>query len=179
MFQLLLEDNNYDLFEKIKSLNERLNNYDYGIPNQLSDSDEYFEKYYKLLSPEEFEKYKCGVCWDYVVYESYFFKKYFSNIKFETYFQLTTNENDYYVTHTFLIFELDKNYYWFESSWKSECGIYKFNNKKECIKNIMKKCKYKNYKQYLCKYNALNKNMYGMNCKEYMNYMIKKIKLYN
>ena len=171
------------VFDKILKLNDRLNDYEYIIPNNgnpithIKNDD--FIKYYVLLSPNEFEKYKGGVCWDYVAYEAMYFRAKYPNIKFETYYQVIDNRNDN-PTHTFLIFEFNKKWYWFESSWKINCGIYGFDNKSDCIEYIMQKLKLpgKNYGTYICKFDATDATMYGMNCVGYMNYMSFMIKPY-
>ena len=171
------------IFDKILRLNDRLNNYEYMVPNNgnpithIKNDD--FIKYYVLLSPNEFEKYKGGVCWDYVAYEAMYFRSKYPNIKFETYYQVIDNKNDN-PTHTFLIFEFNKKWYWFESSWKPKCGVYGFDNKYDCIEYIMQKLKLpgKNYGTYICKFDATDATMYGMNCVGYMNYMSFMIKPY-
>ena len=171
------------IFDKILKLNDRLNAYEYMVPNNgnpithIKNDD--FIKYYVLLSPNEFEKYKGGICWDYVAYEAMYFRAKYPNIKFETYYQVIDNRNDN-PTHTFLIFEFNKKWYWFESSWKKNCGIYGFDNKSDCIEYIMQKLKLpgKNYGTYVCKFDATDATMYGMNCVGYMNYMSFMIKPY-
>lgn len=171
------------IFDKILKLNDRLNDYEYMVPNNgnpithIKNDD--FVKYYILLSPNEFEKYRGGVCWDYVAYEAMYFRAKYPNIKFETYYQIIDNRNDN-PTHTFLIFEFNKKWYWFESSWKPNCGVYGFDNKSDCIEYIMQKLKLsgKNYGTYICKFDATDATMYGMNCVGYMNYMSFMIKPY-
>ena len=181
--KLSINESSDSIFDKILKLNDRLNDYEYMIPNNGNPithikSDD-FVKYYILLSPNEFEKYKGGICWDYVAYEAMYFKAKYPNIKFETYYQVIDNRNDN-PTHTFLIFEFNKKWYWFESSWKPNCGVYGFNNKDDCIEYIMQKLKIpgKNYGTYICKFDAADATMYGMNCVGYMNYMSFMIKPY-
>lgn len=181
--EISINESSESIFDKILKLNDRLNNYEYMVPNNgnpithIKNDD--FVKYYILLSPNEFEKYKGGVCWDYVAYEAMYFRAKYPNIKFETYYQVIDNRNDN-PTHTFLIFEFNKKWYWFESSWKKNCGIYGFDNKSDCIEYIMQKLKLpgKNYGTYVCKFDATDATMYGMNCVGYMNYMSFMIKPY-
>ena len=181
--ELSVNESSDSIFDKILKLNDRLNDYEYMIQNNGTPithikSDD-FVKYYILLSPNEFEKYKGGICWDYVAYEAMYFRAKYPNIKFETYYQVIDNRNDN-PTHTFLIFEFDKKWYWFESSWKPNCGVYGFDNKSDCIEYIMQKLKLpgKNYGTYICKFDATDATMYGMNCVGYMNYMSFMIKPY-
>lgn len=181
--EISINESSESVFDKILKLNDRLNDYEYMIPNNgnpithIKNDD--FIKYYVLLSPNEFEKYKGGVCWDYVAYEAMYFRAKYPNIKFETYYQVIDNRNDN-PTHTFLIFEFNKKWYWFESSWKPNCGVYGFDNKSDCIEYIMQKLKLpgKNYGTYICKFDATDATMYGMNCVGYMNYMSFMIKPY-
>ena len=171
----------YYNFDDIVAFNKMLNEYEYIIPNKgniiTRVTLESWNKYY-LLTPSEFEKYHGGICWDYVVYETFYFKKYFSGVKFETYFQVVDDGKNY-PSHTFLIFEYNNKYYWFESSWKPEAGIYGFNTKNDAINYAMDKLKLDDeYNRYICIYNALDKKMFGMNCDQYMNYMWDKVKPY-
>ena len=181
--EISINESSESVFDKILKLNDRLNDYEYMVPNNgnpithIKNDD--FVKYYILLSPNEFEKYKGGVCWDYVAYEAMYFRAKYPNIKFETYYQVIDNRNDN-PTHTFLIFEFNKKWYWFESSWKPNCGVYGFDNKDDCIEYIMQKLRLpgKNYGTYICKFDATDATMYGMNCVGYMNYMSFMIKPY-
>ena len=181
--EISINESSESVFDKILKLNDRLNDYEYMIPNNgnpithIKNDD--FIKYYVLLSPNEFEKYKGGVCWDYVAYEAMYFRAKYPNMKFETYYQVIDNRNDN-PTHTFLIFEFNKKWYWFESSWKKNCGIYGFDNKNDCIEYIMQKLRLpgKTYGDYICKFDATDATMYGMNCVGYMNYMSFMIKPY-
>ena len=171
----------YYNFDDIVAFNKMLNEYEYIIPNKgniiTRVTLESWNKYY-LLTPSEFEKYHGGICWDYVVYETFYFKKYFSGVKFETYFQVVDDGKNY-PSHTFLIFEYNNKYYWFESSWKPEAGIYGFNTKNDAINYAMDKLKLDDeYNRYICIYDALDKKMFGMNCDQYMNYMWDKVKPY-
>ena len=166
--------------EKIIDFNDKLNSYKYGIPNNgnfIEDpSNKDFLKKYKLLNPKEFEKYKIGVCWDYVTYIAYYFKKNFPFIFFKTFFHMIDDKKNY-PSHTFFLFYLNNYVYWFESSWKPESGIYEFDHELDAIDYITDKLKinYENFDSYLVEYDALNKNLIHKSCTEYMNYMINKI----
>ena len=170
-------------FNDILDLNKMLNQYEYIIPNNgniiTQISEDSFNKY-KLLSPDEFKKYKGGICWDYVVYEAYWFDKYFTNIPYSVYFEVLDNKTDC-PTHTFLIFEYGGKYYWFESSWKPMCGIYGgFDTEKDAVDYVMSKLNdsKSNYKNYICKYDPLDSKMFGMNSKQFMDYLLPKVKPY-
>ena len=88
---------------------------------------------YHLLSPEEINIKKVGICWDQVEYERYLFDK--QNIKNNTYF-IVHYDNDKCPTHTFLIYEDNNKYYWFEHAWEMFKGIHEYNSEKEALKFI-------------------------------------------
>ena len=82
--------------------------------------DDVFSKLYILQSPLDLEKSKYGVCWDQVELERYYFEK--NKILFKTYF-IVHYDNDKCPTHTFLVYENNQKYYWFEHSWEKFRGI--------------------------------------------------------
>ena len=81
--------------------------------NKHSVVDETYSDNYILQSPNEVIKNKIGVCWDQVELERYYFKGNDWNVK--TYF-LVHYDGDKCPTHTFLTFEKNNKYYWFEHS---------------------------------------------------------------
>ena len=64
------------------------------------------------------------------------FKNYVSNIK--TFF-LVYDGGDKCPSHTFLTFEKDNKYYWFEHSWKIFKGIHEYNTLKELLLDVRDK----------------------------------------
>lgn len=180
---VLITESAKTLFDDIVAFNQMLNNYEYIVPNGgdiISEvSDDAFTDNFRLLSPAEFEKYKGGVCWDYVVYEAYYFNKYFPDISYSVYFEVLDNKADC-PTHTFLIFKYNNKYYWFESSWKPMCGIYGgFDTEKDAVDYAMSQLDLKtNYRSYICKYDPLNSKMFGMTCEQYMNYFSYRVRPY-
>lgn len=116
--------------------------------------DEFYSNNYILRKPKEIIKNKIGVCWDQVELERYYFKGNDWNIK--TYF-LVHYDNDKYPTHTFLTFEKDNKYYWFEHSWERFKGIHEYCSIKDLLVDVRNKfIKYElndNYKkENLCIY---------------------------
>lgn len=114
-----------------------------------------FSDNYVLQRPKEIIKNKVGVCWDQVELERYYFKGNDYNIK--TYF-IVHYDNDKCPTHTFLIFEKNNKYYWFEHSWERFKGIHEYNSLKDLLIDVRNKfIKYElnnNYnKNNLCLYN--------------------------
>lgn len=82
-----------------------------------------------------------------------------------------------YLHHTFLTFQLNDKYYWFEHSWCDMKGIHEYNN----IKTLLNDVKIKfidsrkneidsslNYDTYIYKY---NKPKYHINCDEFYDYI--------
>ena len=84
-----------------------------------------FSSDYLLQSPEEVIKNKVGVCWDQVELERHYFK----NDSVKTFF-IVHYDNDKCPTHTFLTFQKDNKYYWFEHSWAIFRGIHEYDKPK-------------------------------------------------
>jgi hypothetical protein len=127
-----------------------------------------FSNNYILQSPEQVIKNKIGVCWDQVELERYLFKK--ENINFNTYF-IVHYDNDKCPTHTFLIYEQNNKYYWFEHSWELFKGIHEYNSELEALKDIKEKFIKEelnnNYEPMnLCIY-KYHKPKYGITCIEF------------
>ena len=115
--------------DKVNKIFSVMNQIEYGfkdpsgqnIINDLNKWDNEFDKFYYLQTPEELLTSKCGVCWDQVELERKLFSD--SNINFKTYF-IYIIDNDMLPSHTFLVYNDDKNYYWFEHSWGEYKGIH-------------------------------------------------------
>ena len=97
--------------------------------------DEFYDFYY-LLSPDELLKKKCGVCWDQVELERKLFEE--KGFKVKTYF-ICTYDGDNLPSHTFLTYEKDNSFYWFEHSWNIYKGIHKYASEKELLKDVKDK----------------------------------------
>ena len=135
------------------------------INSNISDDFNDFAKKYILQSPKELTESKLGICWDQVEFERDYFNK--KGVSVETYFIVYYN-NDNCPTHTFLIYEDNKKYIWFENSWKNHRGIHVYNNKDELIKDVKakfiltEKIDDKNYNNlYIYQYSKPN---YGIDC---------------
>lgn len=124
----------------IEDIMKIMNDIEYGykdINDKVHfDADEDFSKLYRLQSPQETLKNKIGVCWDQVELERYLFDK--MNINLKTYF-IVHYDNDKCPTHTFLIYNENDKYYWFEHSWKKYRGIHVYDNKLDALKDIKTK----------------------------------------
>lgn len=117
---------------------EFMSDIEYGWVDQdnqkhVSDYDS-FPYHYKLQSPKEVMKNKLGVCFDQVELERYYFKGY--DIK--TYFIIYYDDNNY-PNHTFLTFQKNNKYYWFEHSWEVYRGIHEYNTLNELFDDVKKK----------------------------------------
>lgn len=98
-----------------------------------------FSQFYKLLTPEKLLQTKYGVCWDQVELERKLFEE--NNIKFKTYF-IYISDKDMLPSHTFLTYEDNNSYYWFEHSWGTYRGVHKYQNELDLlldVKNIFRK----------------------------------------
>ena len=126
--------NYYTEFDVMKLMSD----IEYGWVDQdnqkhISDYDS-FPYHYKLQIPKEVMKNKVGVCFDQVELERYYFKGY--DIK--TYFIIYYDDNNY-PNHTFLTFQKNNKYYWFEHSWEIYRGIHEYNTLNELLIDVKKK----------------------------------------
>ena len=87
---------------------------------------------------EEVLKSKTGTCWDQVELERLWFER--NGYTIHTFFMwFEVNKENNYPTHTFLIYESNNKYYWFENAFESERGIHEFNSLDEAIKCVKSK----------------------------------------
>ena len=130
---------------KINEIMNLMNSIEYGFKDKNgkniinTDSqkwDNEFDKFYYLQTPDELLKSKCGVCWDQVELERKLFED--NNIKIKTYF-IYIVENDMLPSHTFLTYENNSKYYWFEHSWETYKGIHEYRSKLELLLDVKKK----------------------------------------
>ena len=167
--------------DKIDKIMDTLNNIEYGFKdkngNNLINSeiwDKEFHNFYYLLSPEELLDSKCGVCWDQVELERKLFNN--ANIECDTYF-IYIDDNENLPSHTFLTFQLNNKYYWFEHSWYDMKGIHEYNNLEKLLNDV--KIKFLdsrkneinpdlNYDIFMYKY---NQPKYHINCDEFYDYI--------
>ncbi len=101
----------------------------------INDFDTFSDRYI-LQSPDDIIKNQVGVCWDQVELERYYFKDINNSIK--TFF-IVYYDNDKCPTHTFLIFEKDNKYYWFEHSWEKFRGIHEYDTLNNLLNDIKNK----------------------------------------
>ena len=166
---------------RILEIMDELRNIEYGFKDKNganlinSESwDKNFYNFYYLLSPEELLNSKCGVCWDQVELERKLFND--ANINCDTYF-IYIDDNENLPSHTFLIFQLNNKYYWFEHSWYDMKGIHEYNNIKALLNDVKNKFidsikneinSNLNYETFIYKY---NKPKYHISCDEFYSYI--------
>jgi len=90
---------------------------------------------WRLSSPQQLLENKIGHCFDQVELERDWFAK--NNYKFKAYFIFFYNCDDKtYSNHTFLIYEDNNKYYYFEHSWGDMKGIYEFDSLSETFNYV-------------------------------------------
>jgi hypothetical protein len=91
-----------------------------------------------VQSGEEVLESKTGTCWDQVELERLWFeRKGYTIHSFFMWFEVNKENN--YPTHTFLIYENDNKYYWFENAFEAERGIYEFDSLDDAIECVKSK----------------------------------------
>ena len=119
---------------------ELMNQIDYGWitkeKQKCKTFEEFFSKDYLLQSPKEVIHNQIGICWDQVELERYYFKR--NHIEVKTYFLVYYNDEDC-PTHTFLTYEKNGMYYWFEHSWHRFQGIHEYHNEKDLFRDVRNK----------------------------------------
>lgn len=158
--------------DMMNDINKIMNGIQYGFindgvnlyENKWEDS---FPKYYRLQSPAELLLTKYGVCYDQVELERYLFNK--NNIDVETYF-IISYDNKQYPTHTFLTYEQNNKFYWYEHSWELYRGLHEYSSMNDLLKDVFFKFSnsYKNDGDIvLYKYEKPN---YGLKAIDFINY---------
>lgn len=131
--------------EEINEIMNVMNNIEYGFNDENGNNiidvnpkkwEDEFEDFYYLQTPEELLETKCGVCWDQVELERKLFSK--ANIDFKTYFIYLSFE-DMLPSHTFLVYEREGKYYWFEHSWNKYRGIHEYSSELALLSDIVNK----------------------------------------
>ncbi len=142
----------------------------YNLNNDLKRWDQEFKDIYKLLTPEELLRYKCGTCFEQVELERKLFND--NNIDVLTYF-ICTHTRDAIPSHTFLVYEYNNKYYWYEHAWNTYKGIHKYNSLKELLLSV--KEKFINSHNYITENDytfvyQYDKPKYHLNCDEFYQY---------
>ena len=125
--------------EVCRDIVDELHEFKYGIVKngKLStgnNSIEDYNKYYKFMTLDEFEKYRGGICYDYVEWEESYLKDHGKSYK-KYYLYADTKYND---THTFILVKNDKGFIYIESAFKPIEGVYPVKNLQEALDIITK-----------------------------------------
>lgn len=137
-----------EVFEKIKTPEELLSfmkeSIAYGFVGRNSkriftsekEMDEAWDEYY-LQSPEEIIDSKHGVCWDMAEFEREWFVEHGYECK--VFFMMFAKEGGTNLpTHTFLAYDKDKKWYWFEHSFGDYRGIHEYGSIEELVEDVKK-----------------------------------------
>lgn len=128
---------------------------------------------YYLQNPKDLDKTKIGICWDQVEYERLFFEE--NKIKYKTYFILYTKDQKNFI-HTFLIFNLNNKYYWFENTYKNNTGIFEYSSLDDCLKNVQEafinENKIDDVKREIIMFYEYDKPSYGINANSFITHCI-------
>lgn len=135
-----------DFLSQIKKLNtpERLSSYmksntKYGYVRrdtntvETNDFNDFFRKY-SLMSPKEVYESGVGICWDQTLFEKYIFDNVIKKYDYKIFF--LQQENSSQTTHTFLVFNKNRKYYYFENAFEEYAGIKEFESYDEVIKYV-------------------------------------------
>lgn len=170
VYNILMEGNTETsivTMKDIKKLNSKLNKFGFGavVDGKLYSKEEMDWSKYKTLTLEEMEKFKVGVCWDFVNYEANWFTN--NKIPFETYMfvmQMSDNVDDI-ITHTFLIFSFENKKYWFESAWYGHQWIQEVESYDDVIETLTERYG-EDHPYSLYKFKA-DKSLLGITNREY------------
>lgn len=91
---------------------------------------------YKLLKAKDIIKNGFGVCWDQVEVERFYLRN--NKITIRTIFMYYEDGIDD-ESHTFLTYQKDNKFYWFEHSWNEYRGIHEYDSFDDLIKGVKNK----------------------------------------
>lgn len=127
-----------------KKIMDIMDTIEYGFKNKIGENiynlgdvewNKFYEFYY-LQTPDELLQSKCGICWDQVELERKMFNEY--DVKVKTYFIYGIDGMDL-PSHTFLVYENEEIYYWFEHSWGIYRGIHAYKSLKLLLGDVKEK----------------------------------------
>lgn len=122
--------------------------------NIYKDTEKGFKKKYVLSSPEDVLTNHVGTCFDLVELERAYFKS--LNKKFNAYFMIYYESKKVY-THTFIVYEENEKFYWFEYAWNKNKGIHEYMSLYDLLTSVRDSFKKQNNikfmdNDYLCVY---------------------------
>lgn len=98
--------------------------------------DKHFARKYILQSPEQLLESKTGVCWDQVEFERTYFES--KGYEYKTFF-IVYYDNEDCPTHTFLVYNHDDGWVWFENSWEIHRGLHMYSDIESLLKDVREK----------------------------------------
>ena len=168
--------------EACQELHKEWSKFGYGIPinGKLTNvsSGEEFCKNYRFLSPEDFEKYNGGVCWDFVEWGAKFLRS--KGVTFHQYY-IQTDTPPNYDTHTFIVCQCGDKFIYPESAFgiieKDINGVGTFESLPEIFNYVASKMfecnnnksRFTEFKFSVQEYTQTPN--YGCTCEEYMDFM--------
>lgn len=168
--------------EACQELHKEWSKFGYGIPinGKLTNvsSGEEFCKNYRFLSPEDFEKYNGGVCWDFVEWGAKFLRS--KGVTFHQYY-IQTDTPPNYDTHTFIVCQCGDKFIYPESAFgiieKDINGVGTFESLPEIFNYVASKIfecnnnrsRFTEFKFSVQEYTQTPN--YGCTCEEYMDFM--------
>ena len=156
-------ENRREKFEKIKTPEELLSfmteNIAYGFIGKNSkeayptdfkkeaedadfkkEADAAFENEYYIQSPDELLKSRLGVCWDQTELERHWFSGQKPEYNYKALIMFDPKDPKEGITpHTFLAFEKNKKWCWFEHSFQDLRGIHEYDTLEDLIIDVVKK----------------------------------------
>lgn len=125
-----------DQIKSLKSLNLKLNAWDYGTVingKRITDMSKIDWKKFKTLTIGTIEDNHIGICWDFVNHQHSIFKM--LGYKDKSYCVIIINDaqNHDITTHTFSVVTVGRDKYWFESSWGKHQGLHKIASYKDVV----------------------------------------------
>ena len=131
------------MLSRLEKILENMQDIKYGFADDLKnvyDDDESFDTIffskYRLQIADTLISTKYGVCWDQVELERYYLEE--ENIMSKSYF-IVKYDNKNCPTHTFIVIDDDKNYYWLEHSWEKYRGIHIYDSLELLLKDVKEK----------------------------------------
>lgn len=173
---------------KVNEIMKIMNSIDYGYIDDkginIFENDNnvefVFSKKYHLMSPDELLSKRHGVCWDQVELERKLFED--NNINITTYF-IYIDDKSNLPSHTFLVYNENNKFYWFEHSWYDEKGIHEYKFLNDLLNDVEEKFIQshkaelnKSYTSYIYKY---NRPKFNISCDEFYEFIYKQERVYN
>ncbi|MBQ4031944.1 MAG: GNAT family N-acetyltransferase [Bacilli bacterium] len=104
--------------------------------NKYSGFDNDFKETFYLQSPKQLLESKIGTCFDQVELERELISR--LDVDCRTYF-ISYPDDDYDMSHVFLIYKDSQKYYWVENAWKKYKGLHIYDSKEDLFDDVLSK----------------------------------------